>query len=128
MFSSSSQIEELHIKEESKDSQFVRLVLSLMEKNYADSQYNLESFVRDMGYSKTLVNKKMQELTGQPIGQFMKNFRLNVARKMIQENQDKVNVSEVAYAVGFNDPKYFTKCFKEFFGYLPSSGLNKKGK
>lgn len=81
-----------------------------------------------MGYSKTLVNKKMQELTGQPIGQFMKNFRLNVAQKMIQENQDKVNVSEVAYAVGFNDPKYFTKCFKEFFGYLPSSGLNKKGK
>ena len=128
MFSSSSQIEELHIKEESKDSQFVRQALSLMEKNYADSQYNLESFVRDMGYSKTLVNKKMQELTGQPIGQFMKNFRLNVARKMIQENQDKVNVSEVAYAVGFNDPKYFTKCFKEFFGYLPSSGLNKKGK
>lgn len=128
MFSSSSQIEELHIKEESKDNQFVRQALSLMEKNYADSQYNLESFVRDMGYSKTLVNKKMQELTGQPIGQFMKNYRLNVAQKMIQENQGSVNVSEVAYAVGFNDPKYFTKCFKEFFGYLPSSGLNKRGK
>ena len=44
---------------------------------------------------------------------------------MIQEGKGDINVSEVAYAVGFNDPKYFTKCFKEFFGYLPSSGFKK---
>lgn len=67
----------------------------------------------------------MHALVGQPIGQFMKNYRLNVARRMIQEGKGDINVSEVAYAVGFNDPKYFTKCFKEFFGYLPSSGFKK---
>ena len=70
---------------------------------------------------------KKTDLTGQPIGQFMKNYRLNVAQRMIQEGSGDVNVSEIAYAVGFNDPKYFTKCFKEFFGYLPSSKLGKKG-
>lgn len=96
-----------------------------MKTNYADSEYVLDSFVRDMGYSKTMVNKKMQALTGQPIGQFMKSYRLNVAHKMIQESTGDFNVSEIAYAVGFNDPKYFTKCFKEFFGYLPSSLLKK---
>ena len=108
MFSSSSNVEEL-------------------KEHYADAEYNLERFVRDMGYSKTLVNKKMQDLTGQPIGQFMKNYRLNVAQRIIQEGSGDINVSEIAYAVGFNDPKYFTKCFKEFFGYLPSSKLGKKG-
>ena len=124
-FSASGDMEELHIKEESKDQLFVNKAIELMKKNYADSEYNLECFVRDMGYSKTLVNSKMHALVGQPIGQFMKNYRLSVARQMIQERKGDVNVSEVAYAVGFNDPKYFTKCFKEFYGYLPSQGLKK---
>ena len=127
MFSSSSNVEELHVKEESRDKTFITNAVNLMKEHYADAEYNLERFVRDMGYSKTLVNKKMQDLTGQPIGQFMKNYRLNVAQRMIQEGPGDINVSEIAYAVGFNDPKYFTKCFKEFFGYLPSSKLGKKG-
>lgn len=126
MFSSSSNVEELHVKEESRDKTFITNAVNLMKEHYADAEYNLERFVRDMGYSKTLVNKKMQDLTGQPIGQFMKNYRLNVAQRMIQEGPGDINVSEIAYAVGFNDPKYFTKCFKEFFGYLPSSKLGKK--
>lgn len=124
-FSACSKVEQLPIKEESRDKVFITNAIGLMEKNYADSEYNLDCFVRDMGYSKTLVNKKMQDLTGQPIGQFMKGFRLNVAQRMIQEGTGTVNVSEIAYAVGFNDPKYFTRCFKEFFGYLPSSKLKK---
>lgn len=121
MFSASSNIEELHVQEESRDKTFIINAINLMKENYADSEYNLERFVRDMGYSKTLVNKKMQDLTGQPIGQFMKSYRLNVAQKMLQDGPGDINISEIAYAVGFNDPKYFTKCFKEFFGYLPSS-------
>jgi signal transduction histidine kinase/ligand-binding sensor domain-containing protein/DNA-binding response OmpR family regulator len=125
MFSASSNIDELHVQEESRDKIFITTAVNLMTKNYADPEYNLERFVRDMGYSKTLVNKKMHDLTGQPIGQFMKGYRLNVARKMLQEGPGDINVSEIAYAVGFNDPKYFTKCFKEFFGYLPSSKLKR---
>ncbi|WP_298071901.1 response regulator [uncultured Bacteroides sp.] len=124
-FSVSGNVSELHIKEGSRDQQFVNKAIELMGKHYADSEYNLECFVRDMGYSKTLVNNKMQALVGQPIGQFMKNYRLNVAHRMLQERRGDINVSEAAYAVGFNDPKYFTKCFKEFFGYLPSSGFKK---
>jgi signal transduction histidine kinase/DNA-binding response OmpR family regulator len=125
MFSAGCDVEELHIREESRDKIFITNAVNLMAKNYADSEYNLERFVRDMGCSKTLVNKKMQDLTGQPIGRFMKNYRLNVAQRMLQEGPGDINVSEIAYAVGFNDPKYFTKCFKEFFGYLPSSTFNK---
>lgn len=124
-FSTSSNVEELHIKEESKDQAFIAKAADLMKRHYADPEYTLENFVRDMGYSKTLVNRKMQALTGQPIGQFMKGYRLNVAYKMMAESTGETNVSEVAYAVGFNDPKYFTKCFKELFGCLPSALLKK---
>ncbi|MGL5273283.1 MAG: hybrid sensor histidine kinase/response regulator transcription factor, partial [Phocaeicola sp.] len=125
MFSTTSKIDELQVKEESRDQLFMKRAIELMNQYYHDSEYNLECFVRDMGYSKTLVNKKMQDLTGQPIGQFMKNYRLNVAQKMITENPGNINVSEIAYAVGYNDPKYFTRCFKELFGYLPSAKIKK---
>lgn len=112
----------LNIEKHSKDSQFMDKALLYMKENYADSEYNLERFIKDMGYSKTLVNEKLQSLTGQSIGVFMKNYRLNIA-KSILEKSVMVSVSEVAYAVGFNDPKYFTKCFKEKYGILPSSML-----
>lgn len=119
-------INRLPIREESRDKTFMSNAINLMKENYCDSEYNLERFIRDMGYSKTLVNKKLQELTGQPIGAFMKNYRLNMSLKMLKEAPADINVSEVAYAVGFNDPKYFTKCFKEQFGYLPSSILKQR--
>ena len=80
-----------------------------------------------MGYSKTLVNRKLQDLAGQSTGQFMKNYRLKAAYEILtKENiEHYVNVSEIAYSVGFNDPKYFTKCFKELYNILPSTLLVK---
>lgn len=125
MFSTTGDLAQLPIQKESRDQQFVKKATNLMKEHYADPQYGLEAFVADMGYSKTLVNNKLQALTGQPIGQFMKSYRLNVAQKMLQHATADTNVSEIAYAVGFNDPKYFTRCFKELFGYLPSSMIKK---
>ena len=126
VFSTSMNCEALNINTASKDNDFMNTAIRLMKEHYPDSEYNLERFVREMGYSKTLVNQKLQSLTGQSIGQFMKNYRLNVARETLQKAGCDVSVSEIAYAVGFNDPKYFTKCFKELFGTLPSDYLEKK--
>ncbi len=117
----------LSIAEDSKDSKFITHAIEQMKLNYGDSSYELEQFVRDMGYSKTLVNKKLQDLTGQSIGQFMKNYRLKIAYEIIttKELNQNINISEIAYSVGFNDPKYFTKCFKEVYNILPSTLLTK---
>lgn len=112
---------EMGLIEESRDKVFMDRAMELMKQHYAEAEYGLDTFVRDMGYSKTLVNQKMQSLAGMPIGQFMKNFRLDMGRKLLEQAKGDANVSEVAYAVGFNDPKYFTKCFKQRFGCLPSS-------
>ena len=126
MFSTSMNCETLNINASSKDNTFMTSAINLMKEHYADSDYNLERFIRDMGYSKTLVNQKLQSLTGQSIGQFMRNYRLNVAKDTLTKVECDISVAEIAYAVGFNDPKYFTKCFKELFGVLPSEYFGKK--
>lgn len=118
-FSNNMSCESLHIAKTSKDSLFMDKAFKLIKENYSNSEYNLERFVKDMGYSKTLVNEKLQAITGQSIGVFMKNYRLNVAKASLLEGSG-MSISEIAYAVGFNDPKYFTRCFKELFGMLPS--------
>lgn len=125
-FSISMNSEALNMEATSKDHQFMTLALRLLKENYADPEYGLERFVRDMGYSKTLVNQKLQSLTGQSIGQFIRNYRLNVAKETLAKAGSNVSVSEVAYAIGFNDPKYFTRCFKEQFGMLPREYTAKK--
>ena len=65
----------------------------------------------------------MQCLTGQSAGQFIRNYRLNLARELLLKNKVNrtMNISEIAYAVGFNDPKYFTRCFTKHFNVTPSS-------
>ena len=65
----------------------------------------------------------MQSLTGQSAGQFIRNYRLNLARELLLRNKVNrtMNISEIAYEVGFNDPKYFTRCFTKHFNVTPSS-------
>ena len=78
--------------------------------------------------SKSLLNKKMQSLTGQSTNQFMRNYRLNLARELLLKNKvtRNMNISEIAYQVGFNDPKYFTRCFTKHFNVTPSSIMEDK--
>lgn len=125
-FASGMEVESLDLKIESKDNVFMRTAMELMKAHYMDSEYGVDAFVRDMGYSKTLVNSKLHAIAGMAIGQFMKEFRLNQARYYISVAEQTVTVADVAYAVGFNDPKYFTKCFKELFGVLPSELMKYK--
>jgi AraC-like DNA-binding protein len=76
-----------------------------------------------MGMSKTLLNKRVQDAFGQSVGQFIRSYRLSVAREMLLNNRETKNrnISEIAYEVGFNDPKYFSRCFTKDFGVSPSS-------
>ena len=70
----------------------------------------------------------MQSLTGQSACQFIRNYRLNLARELLLRNREThaMNVSEIAYEVGFNDPKYFTRCFTKHFNVTPSSMMGDK--
>ena len=81
-----------------------------------------------MGMSRSMLNEKIQNTLGLSIAQFIRTYRLNVAKEIISNGTDTdKNISEIAYEVGFNDPKYFTRCFTKEFGATPSD-LHRKSK
>ncbi len=119
-FSMKMDVNELNIKRESNDEKFIRQALELVKSNYKNPDYEVTDFIEGMGISKSLLNKKMNILTGQPAVQFIRNYRLTVAHELILKQKDNLNISEIAFEVGFNDPKYFTRCFTRYFGVAPS--------
>lgn len=122
-FSYSMDVDALNIEKESGDKKFLDKAMQIVKENYKNPYYEISDFTEEMGVSKSLMNKKMQNLTGQTAGQFMRNYRLNIARELILRNRvtHSMNISEIAYEVGFNDPKYFTRCFTKHFEMAPSA-------
>lgn len=125
-FAANMDISALQMEEESSDKKFLDKALEVIRENYKNSYYESTDFIEAMGVSKSLLNKKLQTLTGQSIGQFIRNYRLNIARELIEKNKvtRNMNISEIAYEVGFNDPKYFTRCFSKRYNVPPSSLLD----
>jgi AraC-like DNA-binding protein len=72
-----------------------------------------------LGISRAYIYKKIQALTGKSPLEFIRTIRLQHAAQLLEKSQ--LSVREVAYKVGFNNPKYFTKYFKEHFHVLPSN-------
>lgn len=115
---SNMRIEPKDISVISLDEQFIQKALDLVEKNMSKTDYTVEELSQDMGLSRTLLYKKILSLTGKPPHEFIRSMRLKRAAQLLQKSQ--LNISEVAFMVGFNDPKYFRKHFKNEFGVLPS--------
>ena len=109
----------------SKDKEFLDMAYGLMSRHYAEAEYGVDDFVHHLGYSKTFINNRLQALCGSSIGQFMKNYRLDVSKETIEKGNRQVSVTDLAFAVGFSDPKYFSRCFKERFGILPREMMKK---
>lgn len=122
-FRNSIDIEPQDISITSLDEQFIQKTLDLVEKNMANTNYTVEELSRELGLSRTLLYKKLLSLTGRPPHAFIRSLRLKRAAQLLEKSQ--LNVSEVAFKVGFNDPKYFRKHFKNEFGVLPSQYFEK---
>ncbi len=99
---------------------FIERATEIMEQNYMKSDFGIAEFADAMGMSRSLLSKRLNAEAGQSTGQFIRNYRLSVAKKMILENLANRNITEIAYQVGFNDPKYFTRCFTNRYGNSPS--------
>lgn len=103
------------------DEEFMRRVIAVIEKHLSKEDFSTEEFGEELGMSRMQVHRKLKALTGKSAIQYIKTFKLDKARRMIQEKSG--NISEIAYSLGFGSPAYFTKCFKEEFGYPPSEIL-----
>ena len=87
-------------------------------KHLADADYDRESFAKDMAMGESTLYNKMKATTGQTVIAFINSIRMKEAQRIILSNPN-ILVSDVAIQVGFNTPKYFSKCFKKQFGVFP---------
>lgn len=109
----------------SLDEDFMQRAIDCVNRHLEDSEFDQAQFVEEMGTSKSTLYKKLKSLTGLNTSSFIRNIRLKAACRIMEEKGNAVRISELAYIVGFNDPKYFSSCFKKEFGMLPSEYLER---
>ncbi len=104
-----------------KETDFSAMLLEAIQKLYKDPDLDVHTLAEAMKMNRGMLNEKIQNALGMTTAQFIRTYRLNVAKEMICNGTNKdMNISEIAYEVGFNDPKYFTRCFTKEFDATPS--------
>jgi AraC-like DNA-binding protein len=99
------------------DAEFLRRVVEIVEKNLADYEFDMETLARQMAVSRRQLFRKFKALAGCTPNVFIRDIRLKRAAQLLRDS--RMTVSEIIYAVGFSDPKYFRNIFRERFGVLP---------
>ena len=107
------------------DDRFLNQALELVIAHLGDEEYDRESLASDMGASSSTVYNKLRSITGLSVSSFIRDTRLKEARRMAEEDP-RLRVSDLAYKVGFRDPRYFSTCFKKQFGVLPKDFMESR--
>lgn len=105
------------------DEKFLESAVAVIEEHLAEPDFDLDMFSGKLNMSKSSLYRKIKSLTQLSPVEFTKNIRLKHACQMLKNQQG--NISDIAYSVGFADPKYFTSCFKAEFGMTPTEYLKK---
>lgn len=111
---------------QSADEKLLSNLMVYLAENMADSQISVETLSRHLGMSRSTLYHKLFELTGQTPVEYIRSIKLNKAAALLETSD--MNVSQIAYSVGFATPKYFAKTFKAKFNILPSEYINQKRK
>lgn len=102
----------------SPDQRFLQRAIKCINEHLDDSDYDRERFAADMGASASTLYNKLRAMTGKNVTAFIRDIRIQTACKLAKENPD-LRVSDIAYRVGFKDPKYFATTFKKVMGVQP---------
>lgn len=97
---------------------FLEKALNCVHEHLDDSNYDRDAFAADMGASSSTLYNKLRAITGMNVTTFIRDVRMKEARRLA-EKDPSMRVSDLAYRVGFQDPKYFSTCFKKYFGVQP---------
>lgn len=98
----------------SPDEKFLHKAVEVVENNIADSELDIERFAQEVGVSRMQLYRKLHALTDMTVKEFIRSIRLKRATQLLM--QEKMTVSEIAYAVGFKDLSHFRKCFRQAYG------------
>ncbi len=97
---------------------FITKVRALVSDRIDQAEYTIEDLCKDLAMSRMQLHRKLKALTNCSTAIFIRRIRLQQAHHLLETS--RMNVSEVAYAVGFNDPKYFSRVFAKEYGKVPS--------
>lgn len=100
-----------------RDQHFINNLTDIVYQHLSDQEFNITTFTREAGVSRTLLHLKLKKLANLNASDFIKTIRLQKAAELLKEG---LTVSEVAFQVGFNDPNYFSRSFKKKFDVTPS--------
>jgi DNA-binding response OmpR family regulator len=110
----------------SPDERFLQKSIEIVEKYMSEPEFTIEQFASELGVSRMQLYRKMEALTDMTVKEFIRNIRLKRATQLLV--QGTMNVSEVAFNVGFNDLSHFRKCFRQEFGMSASEYAEKYAK
>ena len=102
----------------SNEGRFLNLLIDYLDKTWQKTDLHVGAFGTELGFSKSQFYRKMIGITNQSPNIFLKGFRLQKSLQLL--NNGKGSISQIAFETGFNSPAYFSKCFQENFGILPS--------
>jgi signal transduction histidine kinase/ligand-binding sensor domain-containing protein/DNA-binding response OmpR family regulator len=106
------------------DEKFLKQALEVVEKHMDMPEFSVEDFSRGMFMNRVTLYRKILSITGKTPIEFIRSIRLKRAAQLLEKSG--LSISEIAYEVGFNNPKNFTKLFKEEFNVLPSQYVARK--
>ena len=109
----------------SLDDKFLQKLRQLIDKNMGDSDLSVEQLGDAMGMSRAQLYRKCKALTNYSPVELIRNTRLKRAQQLLAQGDD--TIAQVAYTVGFTAPSYFSKCYKDYFGEMPTELVKRKG-
>ncbi|MSP85589.1 MAG: response regulator [Flavobacteriaceae bacterium] len=122
-FSSEDNFVPSEIAVSSLDEQLLKKAFKVVEENISNEQFDIPFFCSELGVSRTMLFTKIKAWTNFTPNEFIHEIRMKRAAQLLEQN--KINISQISYKVGFNNPKYFSKCFQKKFGETPTQYLNK---
>lgn len=117
-------VEETKVK--GNDELLMERIMKVVNKHLSDSDFNVETLTSEVGISRAQLHRKMKEMTGLPVSEFIRNIRLEQAVRLLEEQ--KINVTQVAYTVGFSNLAHFSTVFRKQFGVSPTEYMERKNK
>jgi len=106
-----------------QDQQFLKKIIQVVEDGMTDPDFNIDNVADSMNMGRSTFYRKFKSLTGQPPVEFVREMRLKRAGQLMDAGEH--NIAEIAYSVGFNNAKYFSTCFKDYYQLTPSEYLKK---
>ncbi len=122
-FSAEDNFSPSEITVSSLDEELLKKAFKIVEENISNEQFDIPFFCSELGVSRTMLFTKIKAWTNFTPNEFIHEIRMKRAAQLLEQN--KINISQISYKVGFNNPKYFSKCFQKKYGETPTEYANK---